>query len=43
MIQNTIKQTSNRMAFGKPLLHNQVIQFRLPELMTEVELLKSDS
>ena len=41
MIQDTIEQTMNRIAFGKPLLHNQVIQFRLAELMTEVELLKS--
>lgn len=40
-IDETIAYTSTRVAFGKPLLHNQVIHFRLAELRTEVELLRS--
>ncbi|RED34433.1 citronellyl-CoA dehydrogenase [Rhodopseudomonas thermotolerans] len=40
-IQNTIDYTRGRKAFGKPLLDNQVIHFRLAELQTEVELLRS--
>jgi len=40
-IHNTIEYTRNRIAFGKPLLDNQVIHFRLAELQTEVELLRS--
>ncbi|PZA12968.1 acyl-CoA dehydrogenase [Rhodopseudomonas palustris] len=40
-IQNTIDYTRGRQAFGKPLLDNQVIHFRLAELQTEVELLRS--
>lgn len=40
-IQQTIDYTRNRKAFGKPLLDNQVIHFRLAELQTEVELLRS--
>ncbi|MFZ3208939.1 MAG: acyl-CoA dehydrogenase family protein [Geobacteraceae bacterium] len=41
VIQDTIEYTKQRMAFGKPLLHNQVIHFRLAELQTEVEALRS--
>jgi citronellyl-CoA dehydrogenase len=40
-IQETIDYTRQRKAFGKPLLDNQVIHFRLAELQTEVELLRS--
>ncbi|MFC0242419.1 acyl-CoA dehydrogenase family protein [Rhodopseudomonas telluris] len=40
-IQDTIDYTRSRKAFGKPLLDNQVIHFRLAELQTEVELLRS--
>lgn len=40
-IEETIEYTRQRKAFGKPLLDNQVIHFRLAELKTEVELLRS--
>ncbi|MEC9344692.1 MAG: acyl-CoA dehydrogenase family protein [Pseudomonadota bacterium] len=40
-IDQTIEYTSQRMVFGKPLLDNQVIHFRMAELQTEVELLRS--
>lgn len=40
-IDETIEYTRARKAFGKPLLDNQVIHFRLAELKTEVELLRS--
>ncbi|HEX7883478.1 MAG TPA: acyl-CoA dehydrogenase family protein [Afipia sp.] len=40
-IDETIDYTRARKAFGKPLLDNQVIHFRLAELKTEVELLRS--
>jgi citronellyl-CoA dehydrogenase len=40
-IQDTIDYTRSRKAFGKPLLDNQVIHFRLAELQTKVELLRS--
>lgn len=40
-IENVIDYTRQRQAFGKPLLHNQVIHYRLAELQTEVELLRS--
>ena len=38
-IQDTIEYTRQRIAFGKPLLDNQVIHFKLAELSTEVEAL----
>ena len=38
-IEDTIKYTQQRIAFGKPILHNQVVHFRLAELLTEVEAL----
>ncbi len=41
LIQQTIEYTRNRKVFGKPLLDNQVIHFRLAELQTEVELVRS--
>ena len=40
-IAQTIAYTGQRVAFGKPLLHNQVIHFRLAELQTEVEALRA--
>jgi len=40
-IYETAQYTAQRMAFGKPLLANQVIQHKLAELQTEVELLRS--
>ncbi|XP_042883262.1 probable acyl-CoA dehydrogenase 6 [Penaeus japonicus] len=40
-IQDTIKYTKDRMAFGQPLINNQYIHFRLAELETEVECLRS--
>ncbi|KAK6182740.1 hypothetical protein SNE40_010354 [Patella caerulea] len=41
IIRETAKYTLQREAFGKPLLSNQVIHFRLAELETEIELLRS--
>ncbi|MCF8466468.1 MAG: acyl-CoA dehydrogenase family protein [Sneathiella sp.] len=40
-INDTIDYTRTREAFGRPLLENQVIHFRLAELKTELELLRS--
>ena len=40
-IKMTIEQTRNRQAFGKSILDNQVVHFRLAELSTEVEMLRS--
>ena len=41
LIQQTIDYTRERKVFGKPLLDNQVIHFKLAELQTEVELVRS--
>ena len=41
LIDETIAYTRERKAFGKSLLDNQVIHFRLAELRTEVEALRS--
>ena len=41
LIDATADYTRGRWAFGKPLLNNQVIHFRLAELRTEVEALRS--
>ncbi len=41
LIDLTIDYTRERKAFGKSLLDNQVIHFRLAELRTEVELLRA--
>lgn len=41
LIDQTIEYTRQRRAFGKPLLDNQVIHFRLAELRTEVEALRA--
>ena len=40
-INETIEYTKQRKAFGKPIIDNQVVHFRLSELMTEVEALKA--
>lgn len=40
-ITETIKYTRERKAFGKSVLDNQVVHFRLAELSTEVELLRA--
>ncbi|KFV62196.1 putative acyl-CoA dehydrogenase 6, partial [Dryobates pubescens] len=41
IIQETIEYGRQRQAFGQPVLHNQAMHFRLAELATEVELLRS--
>ncbi|KAM4689800.1 putative acyl-CoA dehydrogenase 6 [Discoglossus pictus] len=41
IIKETIDYTSQRKIFNQPVLHNQVVHFRLAELATEVELLRS--
>jgi citronellyl-CoA dehydrogenase len=41
MINDTIAYAGQRKAFGQAILDNQVVHFRLAELMTEVELLRS--
>lgn len=41
MIEATIDYTRQRHAFGKSILDNQVVHFRLAELMTEVEALRA--
>ena len=40
-IRMTIEYTAGREAFGKSILDNQVVHFRLAELETKVELLRS--
>ena len=40
-IEQTAEYTGQRIAFGHPILHNQVVHFRLAELMTEVESLSA--
>jgi citronellyl-CoA dehydrogenase len=40
-IEETAAYTADRHAFGQPLLNNQVIQFRLAELQTEIEALRA--
>jgi citronellyl-CoA dehydrogenase len=40
-IQLTVEQTRGRQAFGKSILDNQVVHFRLAELLTEVEALRA--
>ncbi|WP_374631618.1 acyl-CoA dehydrogenase family protein [Ferrovibrio sp.] len=42
-IDETIDYTRQRKAFGQSILDNQVVHFRLAELRTEVELLRSIS
>ncbi|XP_063003682.1 probable acyl-CoA dehydrogenase 6 [Elgaria multicarinata webbii] len=41
VIQETVDYSRQRKAFNQPILHNQSVHFRLAELMTEVELLRS--
>src|ERR1700761_7925183 len=41
IVDETIDYTRNRKAFGGSILDNQVVHFRLAELQTEVELLRS--
>jgi citronellyl-CoA dehydrogenase len=41
MIESTIDYTRQRHTFGRPVLHNQVVHFRLAELATEVEALRA--
>lgn len=41
LIDLTIDYCKERHTFGQPLINNQVIHFRLAELRTEVELLRS--
>lgn len=43
LIDVTIEYTRERSAFGKPVLDNQVVHFRLAELRTEVEALRAMS
>ena len=40
-INQTIEYTRGRMAFGQSILDNQTVHFKLAELQTEVELLRS--
>jgi citronellyl-CoA dehydrogenase len=40
-IAMTIEYTAGRQAFGKSILDNQVVHFRMAELQTKVELLRS--
>ena len=40
-INQTIDYTRQRTAFGKPILENQVVHFKLAELKTKVELLRA--
>ena len=39
-VRDTIRYTQERQAFGKPLIANQWIQFKLGELLTEIEALR---
>jgi citronellyl-CoA dehydrogenase len=41
LIDQTIDYTRQRQTFGKPILSNQVVHFRLAELRTEVEALRA--
>ncbi len=41
VIRETIRYTRERQAFGKSILDNQVVHFRLAELATEVEALRA--
>lgn len=41
IIQETIEYTRQRKIFKQPVLHHQSVHFRLAELQTEVELLRS--
>ncbi|MGO8951249.1 MAG: acyl-CoA dehydrogenase family protein [Ktedonobacterales bacterium] len=40
-VRDTIEYTKQRQVFGQPLINNQVIHFRISELLTEIECLKA--
>jgi citronellyl-CoA dehydrogenase len=40
-VRATIAYTKQRSTFGQPLIDNQVIHFRMAELLTEIEMLKT--
>ena len=40
-IDETVRYTGQRSAFGAPILHNQYVHFRLAELKTEIEATRS--
>ncbi|HEY7984394.1 MAG TPA: acyl-CoA dehydrogenase family protein [Ktedonobacterales bacterium] len=40
-VRDAMEYTRQRSAFGKPLIHNQVIQFRFGELLTEIAALRA--
>ncbi len=40
-VRDTIEYTKQRTTFGQPLINNQVIHFRMAELLTEIEMLKT--
>lgn len=40
MVRETMRYCSERETFGQPLIHNQWIQFKLVELLTEIEALR---
>lgn len=41
VIDSTIEYTRQRQTFGRPIIDNQVVHFRLAELRTEIEALRS--
>ncbi|XP_051872851.1 probable acyl-CoA dehydrogenase 6 [Pristis pectinata] len=41
IIQETIEYTRQRKIFNQPVLHNQTVHYRLAELETEIELVRS--
>src|SRR4029078_10392905 len=41
IINETIEYTRNRKAFGGSILDNQIVHFKLAEMQTEIELLRS--
>lgn len=40
-VRDTIEYTRQRRTFGQPLINNQVIHFRIGEMLTEIECLKA--
>jgi citronellyl-CoA dehydrogenase len=40
-VLDTIEYAKQRRTFGQPLIHNQVVHFRVCELLTEIECLKA--
>lgn len=41
VVDSTIEYTRQRQTFGRPIIDNQVVHFRLAELRTEIEALRS--